>query len=76
MTPQAYPWRLDRGRAREGWSPNGSKEEISRMLLRGPAYRARSWARPSEKEAGAGGAVMMTLLLLLLLLSSRLRQQY
>ena len=33
------------------------REEVAvrRMLLRGPACRARSWAWPSDKEADAGG---------------------
>ena len=34
----------------------GSGVAIHQMLQRGPAYRARSWAWPSDEEADAGGS--------------------
>ncbi|CAM9188092.1 unnamed protein product, partial [Laminaria digitata] len=33
----------------------GNELAVSRMLQRGPAYRARSWAWPSDEQTGGSG---------------------
>ena len=48
---------LDFGRDYIHQVDHGEGVAIFRMLQRGPAYRARSWAWPSDEEANAGNGV-------------------
>ncbi|CAM9172060.1 unnamed protein product [Laminaria digitata] len=47
---------MDLGRDAESQMDRGKETAIRRMLQRGPAYRARSWAWPADEEADAGGS--------------------
>ncbi|CAM9602212.1 unnamed protein product, partial [Laminaria digitata] len=46
---------LNIGRDDEPQTNRGKEVAIHRMLQRGPAYQARSWAWPSDNQADAGG---------------------